>query len=157
MAGASLSARFAALPETTFVLTALYGQADLHSNLAAFQSAPPGLNVIAQRTSEHDNRYDIELSAQTAMPDTRLATIFGLRLELDNASFKGTQASMIGGVTSVSPIDFLISQKLATARAGIAYSIPLNEAGNLTLFGNFMLLGGILSSSGAGNAPLQGA
>src|SRR5438270_5844393 len=51
MAGASLSARFAALPETTFVLTGLYGRAEVKASFfTVLPSGPPGFNFFAQGT-----------------------------------------------------------------------------------------------------------
>jgi hypothetical protein len=139
MAGATLSSRFSALPNTNFILSALYGKTTFSvvSDCVGCKNGSPA--VITDRFDV--NRYDFEFLAQTAVPDTNWGWIVGARVEHE-ASGISEQS------TSFNPLTFLPSTKttsaatLATAKGGIAGAVPMSASGDLRFFGNIIGLMG---------------
>jgi hypothetical protein len=142
MAGATLSSRFSTLPDTTFILSALYGKTTFSvvSNCVGCKNGSPA--VITD--TNNVNRYDFELLAQTAVPDANWGWILGARLEHESVG-------MSEATTSFNPITFFPSTKtsgasnIGTVKAGIAGAIPMTTSGDLSFFGNIIGLAGVRS------------
>lgn len=143
--GASISARFIQLPETTFIFSGLYGTNDPAPLNDQFAS--PG---FLQTSTNKVSRLDFEFLAQTAIPESSAAWIIGGRLEHHDGTTTGTVAA--SSPLSSSPLfsfkrsattDFL------TAKGGLTGAVPLTADHNLRLFGNAQIVaGGATDSSG---------
>jgi hypothetical protein len=155
MAGAALSARFLSLPETTFIFSALYGEAGVTNNSSSLAPifAPQfgnGFQSSNISRSTHVNRYDFEFLAQTAIPESNWAWIAGVRLEHNSQHTMSISQSAETFATisaATNPITMFsgAGSNLGSLKGGIAGSVPLNAAGDFRLFGNIMVLGGIFN------------
>lgn len=99
------------------------------------------------------DRYDIELLAQTQIPDSNFGWIMGGRWEHDGVKSRnfttnvasqdlpniGVKAGQVfPGFSSIN-VDF----DTITGKLGATAVAPINEAGTLRFFGNAMLSGGV--------------
>jgi hypothetical protein len=145
MAGLVGSARFSSLPDTTFVFSALYGKGQLaNSTITVINPS----NITANQQSLHANREDFEALGQTAIPNSNWAWIGGVRWEhvaqnLHNTITAFPTPSSNNQLPCVNvSCNLSSSANIATLKGGIAGAVPLNAAGDLSLFGNIMLMAG---------------
>jgi hypothetical protein len=159
MAGATVSARPAALPDTTFLLTFLYGQSTVDADslcvLAQCNSATP-VNALNSMESLHDNRYDTELLVQTGIPNTPAAWIIGGRWEHEDLHGSATFTTVpTVGAPSVTTAPESSWSNFISIKGGLTGAEPISADGNLRFFGNIMVLGGIANTAD-GNWGLVG-
>jgi hypothetical protein len=161
LGGASVSARFTSLPDTTFVLTGLYGTnapARLKTESAGFASTVVDgtlfTGTAASEATFDTRRIDIEFLAQTVIPDTDWAWIAGGRFEHHADTITGGQAnfmtssSVLAGTftsSTVSPVNETASIGIYTLKGGLAGVVPLTADNRLRLFGNIMAVAGFAS------------
>lgn len=153
MAGLVGSARFSALPDTTFVGSALYGKAQFANTAFAFINPS---NVAATANSTHANREDFEVLGQTLIPNSSWAWIGGVRWEHNAFSVHNTITPFTGVLGSPTFLNVTSSANIATLKGGVAGAVPLNAAGDLSLFGNIMLMAGAAVSSAGPNTGIVG-
>jgi hypothetical protein len=159
MAGLVGSARFSSLPDTTFVLSALYGKARVaNSTITVINPS----DITATQQSLHANREDFEALGQTAIPNSNWAWIGGVRWEhvaqnLHNTitAFPTPSSNNQRPCVNVS-CNVSASANIATLKGGIAGAVPLNAAGDLSLFGNIMLMAGAAVHSLSANTGIVG-
>jgi hypothetical protein len=157
LGGASISARFNSLPQTTFVLTGLYGTnapAPLKQEATVFALTSANGSLSTSTTAEqltvNTSRIDIEFLGLTAIPDTDWAWIAGGRFEHHADTVTGTieqfltTAGPAGFATNsvVSPISMTGSTSIYTAKGGVAGRVALTADNRLILFGNIMAVAG---------------
>jgi hypothetical protein len=130
------------LPNTTFLLSVLYGETTLSSNAISVVPATSSANAADLRLGV--NRYDFELLAQTAIPDSYWGWIAGIRIERENDHGPSLTQTLIPLAPPITTKDDLDST-LYSVKGGVSGSIPLSSDGNFRLFGNIMLLGGVFN------------
>jgi hypothetical protein len=132
MSGLAVSAKHAALPDTSFILSALYGRGkeEIHPLVVGDTQVGSGSSRV--------HRYDIELLAQTAIPDTNWGWLIGTRYEQES-----TASTVItfpaGGPPTQS--DAPGALKHYTIKVGMAGAAPIG-ATDFRMFGNFLAFGG---------------
>jgi hypothetical protein len=157
MAGGTLAARLRALPDTTFVLSTIYGTSNTSSTSLLVNPNPASLTSL--RTTSDLKRLDVELLALTSISDTPWAWIWGGRFEHNDANTNVSQTNafaipfVVGGPVSVKT---QTTQNFYTIKGGMSGAVPISESGNLRLFGNIMALAGVTSTSGPGTSGLPG-
>jgi hypothetical protein len=125
LGGGAVSARFTALPETTFILSGLYGTND---PAPAVNANSGGFTVTT-----HTERVDAEFLAQTAVPESGWAWIVGGRFERHDSTNKAFRTPPI---TSSDAIN------IYTFKGGVTGAVPLTPDGGLRLFGNAQIAAG---------------
>jgi hypothetical protein len=140
-AGPVLSARFAALPNTTFIVSELVGSLNSSANILA---PLPGFRdgVVLTNTENQLTRFDTEILAQTSIPDTNWGWILGVRWEHLSGSGKTLQA-FFPTTTPNNSFSFAVpTSDFVTLKSGLALALPLDAQGSWRLYGNVMLLAG---------------
>jgi hypothetical protein len=151
MGGGALSARLSALPDTTFVLSGVYGRSNLSNNTL---SVTPSTITSLQSKSDI-NRIDFEFLALTSISDSGWAWILGGRFERDalKTNFLTTSAMTTpfapGVPVTTTSATRRFTSDTASIKGGISGGVPLSASDDLRLFGNIMLLGGIDFANGA--------
>jgi hypothetical protein len=171
LGGASISSRFNSLPETTFVLTGLYGTnapARLNTESSGFSSnlADSTLYTATQAVQATFNtrRTDIEFLALTSIPDSDWAWIAGARFEHHATTITGTAATFQTATepagTSTSSTSEPIRKgniiSIYSLKGGVAGAVPLTADNRLRLFGNIMAVAGFASPSPGVNFGVVG-
>jgi hypothetical protein len=170
LGGASVSARFNSLPETTFVLTGLYGtnapRRAQNQSVFFSSSQSDGVTGFSNTSSEiatTTKRLDLEFLGVTAIPDTSWAWIAGARFEHHESDNVGTQFTNTNvsvspcvapfapncSFTSSSsvPVSGQGSLSVYTVKGGLGGALPLTADGRVSLFGNMMGLIGFATRS----------
>src|SRR5271155_1202449 len=169
LGGASISARFNSLPDTTFVLTGLAGSnapASLKSESVAVATgsidSTTFTNTASSQLTTDTSRIDIEFLGLTAIPNTDWAWIAGGRFEHHAGTTTGTAATE---VTATGPTGMFTSNQLTpigpitgsvgvyTVKGGRAGSMPLTAYNRLRRFANFMWVAGFGSPSSSSSSP----
>jgi hypothetical protein len=167
LGGAAATALFTSLPQTRFVLTALYGTNSPSPKVGEsflFQTASfdgdTAFSNTSTTTTAHTRRLDLELLGVTEIPNSNWSWIAGARFEhhLDTVTNGSTVTGAVispvllpnGTATTIStPFFNSFSTRsvgytsIYTGKGGLAYSMPLTADNNLYLFGNAMALLGI--------------
>jgi hypothetical protein len=171
LGGASVSARFTALPQTTFTLTGLYGTNApdrLKNQTSTFFIGPSDSGTVAANfattTTTNTSRVDIEFRGVTRIPDSDWSWIAGGRFEHHASTYTGTQA--INGIFTSSGVTQPVSASspfrttdaigVYTAKGGLAVSVPMTADHRLRLFGNAMALLGFASPSAGSDFGVVG-
>jgi hypothetical protein len=141
--GAAVSARFASLPDTTFILSVLHGNGTEEISSLGFG----GGTAISARTRDDISRNDVEFLTQTRIPDTNWAWIAGFRYERDDQSLKTISLTLPPPGARLTVGDATGEQ--FSGKLGLAGTAQLTPAGNLNLFGNIMALGGVFTLDGS--------
>jgi len=161
LGGASVSARFTSLPQTTFVLTGLYGTnspSPIKTQSSSLSSVPfdGGTAFIntSTNTTIDTSRIDIEFLGVTAIPDSDWAWIVGGRFEHHASTTTGTSVQNVltpFGASPPLPFSFRTTDSIGvyTAKGGLAVSVPMTADNRVRLFGNAMALLGFASPSGS--------
>jgi len=157
LGGASVSARFNSLPQTSFVLTGLYGtnapSRAINNSFDFSTSTIGGSNLFTNSSSEsslNTSRIDIEFLGVTTMPDSNWSWIAGGRFEHHATTATGTAvvneilSPCITNCTSTffGPTRFSGPISIYTVKGGLAGQVPLTADNSLSLFGNIMALAG---------------
>jgi hypothetical protein len=159
MAGGTLSARLRALPDTTFVLSVLYGTSNASNDSLLVNPNPPTPSITSARTTQDIKRLDVEFLGLTSISDSPWAWIWGGRFEHNDSNTNSLQTSaflnplVVGGPVSIKT---QATSNFYTLKGGMTGAVPISESGNLRLFGNIMVLAGVNSVSGPGQSGLPG-
>lgn len=168
MAGASFtyhSDKF--MPNSSFTLTGMFGsdRKRLVTRGGAVITLPSGREQLIyseQNTPQHLKRLDLELTAQTRINDL-LSWTAGLRYERARTDFVATVTNsssnpFTGQITTISSITskFDGGYDLFSARAGIAFIAPLNDARSDMVYGNAMAFVGQRNNIDPKAAPQYG-
>jgi hypothetical protein len=172
LGGASISARFNSLSDTTFVLTGLAGSnAPAPRKSESFLASTGSIddttftNTATSQLTTNTSRIDIEFLAQTAIPNTDWAWIAGGRFEHHDSTTTGTVAT---AQTAIGPKGFFAQNQLMpfptttatvgiyTLKGGVAGAVPLTADNRLRLFGNIMAVAGFGSPSDTSNYGVIG-
>lgn len=157
LGGAAISLRFNNLPDTTFILSALYGTNDPSPPKNQFLLVSPA-GAFSTTVTTHTNRLDLEFLAQTAIPQSSWAWIAGGRferhevtLDVRNLASSGLKGPVVAstGTSSGASSNF-------TLKGGIAGALPLTQDGRLSLFGNIMIAAGVSATDGGPDNGIVG-
>jgi hypothetical protein len=132
MTGVGVTAKFPALPATTFLLSGLYGAGTEKISLLSVGDTRLG------SFHENINRYDFEFLASTQI-HTYLSWVAGVRYEQETQAVS-TLTFPAGIPTSSSSIQ--PSLKDYTVKAGLSGVVPVSRSEDLSMFGSLLAFGG---------------